>query len=119
MGVVRDGVQTVSVDELRHTEGNVILHIVFAIKQDQVRNYFMLLEDIDVHSLFVGQGQRIPQIPQSKCANKYTNRVRVQMMYYPVLLAGQLFEFSWVPCHRDLFVGNRDKGMSVESSVYL
>jgi Fanconi anemia group I protein len=35
--VIRDGVEMVNVDELRHTEGNVILHIVFAIKQDQDR----------------------------------------------------------------------------------
>ena len=27
--------QGISTDQLRHTEGNVILHITFAIKQDQ------------------------------------------------------------------------------------
>ena len=30
-----DEFQGISTDQLRHTEGNVILHITFAVKQDQ------------------------------------------------------------------------------------
>ena len=40
----REGLGTICVSDLRQTEGNVILHIVFAIKQDQA-SWLILLRD--------------------------------------------------------------------------
>ena len=71
-------VQTMSKDQLRHMEGTVILHITFAVKQDQDlgKEFVKYLKVLQGSKLTEGAFLRENPFPDS-CIQKWINQLLV------------------------------------------